>query len=257
MEPTLWHVFLDSPLRSCGLGTATVPSRFRLGIVAALESLLTLLTWLLARFPHAHYRSRLAFTLTFPLQLFTFCATLLPPPFPVVRNAVRLMVHVPPDFSMHLWKVGDSNPRCPTLFVAVPRHFNPTSDLSRLPSSTQPTFLVLCAAILSQQLHIIIHPFLDILRYLESGVCPPCAALCTTDGTLHIHFLPWQNISIVIQPILRKHLELIAKLVSRQPLLLKSEHSGCHRLLNLGNNLLSQLPVHSYLILVMLTATAS
>lgn len=47
-----------------------------------------------------------------PLQLFTFCATLLPPPFPVVRNAVRLMVHVPPDFSMHLWKVMDSNHRC-------------------------------------------------------------------------------------------------------------------------------------------------
>ena len=77
MEPTPWHVFFDSPLHSCGLGTATVPSRFRLGIVAALESLLTLLTWLLARFPHAHYRSRLAFTLTFPLQLFAFCATLL------------------------------------------------------------------------------------------------------------------------------------------------------------------------------------
>ena len=65
MEPTPWHVFLDSPLRSCGLGTATVPSRFRLGIVAALESLLTLLTWLLARFPHAHHRSRFAYTLTF------------------------------------------------------------------------------------------------------------------------------------------------------------------------------------------------
>lgn len=29
---------LDSPLRSCGLGTATTPSRSRLGIVAALES---------------------------------------------------------------------------------------------------------------------------------------------------------------------------------------------------------------------------
>ena len=236
---------IDSPLRSCGLGTATVPSRFRLGIVAALESLLTLLTWLLARFPHAHYRSRLAFTLTFPLQLFTFCATLLPPPFPVVRNAVRLMVHVPPDFSMHLWKVRGSNSQIQAYRLVC------------CFSISAPTFLAMCAAILSQQLHIIIHPVLDILRYLKSGIGPPCATLCTTDGTLHVHFLPWQNISIVIQPILRKHLELIAKLISRQPLLLKSEHGGCHRLLNLGNNLLSQLPVHSYLILVTLTATAS
>ena len=88
---------------------------------------------------------------TVPLHLFGFCATLLPPPFPVVRNAVRLMVHVPPDFSMHLWKVRDSNPRCPTLFGEYGAyHRGQTFSLSRLLSTSQPTFLVPCAAILSQ-----------------------------------------------------------------------------------------------------------
>ena len=66
-NPRLGLLFFhpDSPLRSRGLGTATGPSRSRLGIVAALESLLTLLSWLLARFPHAHYRSQIAYTLPF------------------------------------------------------------------------------------------------------------------------------------------------------------------------------------------------
>ena len=99
--------------------------------MAALESLLTLLSWLLARFPRAHHRSQIAYTLPFHSTYLVSVPLCLPPTslWLVVRSSdgtrtARL-------FHALLRKVRDSNPRIVSTIAALAlRCFQPLSQPS-------------------------------------------------------------------------------------------------------------------------------
>ena len=127
-----------------------------------------------------------------------------------------------------LWKERDSNPRCHTLFRRLSKALSIQRLIPVLPSTTQPSFrlLFLCLALLRkaslpQQLHIVIHTVYDVLRYFEPRISPPRTSRLSIQMS-HPDSFPWQAIAIVLQPILREHLKLLAQLFARQPLLLKA-----------------------------------